>query len=379
MVREPIDIIIRGKDEASPAIDKVTVSLGRLQRAVKLPTEGIKKFSTSVSKATRSSRGRFMELYFSVLGLQFSLMFLNRLITSFTSSIFSATLEATNYSGALAEIDAQNKSAWQGMLVTIGTNEKFAEGLKSVRELINSLVKWFGDFIDKHETLASILGVLAGLLPVVVGFVAALAGLFMVLGSSKLVIGAIANMVSFGGSLGAASAAGLPLIAVVLALVAAIGLLYFAYKNNWFGFRDMIDKMRAFWFAFTQRLKEGWKNVLSDMFIITLTKMINHALGLFKKFYSMFDRILGTHYASSIDEIMSQFERAKNLGTATFQTYYHAKLAEIQAERARTETGEKGETLIVNGLTFNVSSREEVFDILDRMMSSGRELAGDVG
>jgi len=94
---------------------------------------------------------------------------------------------------------------------------------------------------------------LAAAVAAIVGPVILLAGAFAMAISSILEIGAAVGAlgISFGaiagavsaaiGIIGAFVAAAAPIIAIILAIVAVLAVLYLAWKNNWFGIRDIVN------------------------------------------------------------------------------------------------------------------------------------------
>ncbi|ACX72430.1 phage tail tape measure protein, TP901 family [Methanocaldococcus vulcanius M7] len=132
-----------------------------------------------------------------------------------------------------------------------------AQGMATVGKIILMALKPILDIFNKLPTpIKHAIGAFVGLaaaVAAIVGPIILLAGAFAMAISSTLEIvsvigalgisfGAIAGAVSAAiGAIGAFIAAIAPITAPILAIVAVLAVLYLAWKNNWFGIRDIVN------------------------------------------------------------------------------------------------------------------------------------------
>jgi phage-related minor tail protein len=134
-----------------------------------------------------------------------------------------------------------------------------AQGMATVGKIILMVLKPMLDIFTKLPTpVKHAIGAFVGLaaaVAAIVGPILLLAGAFAmaissileivsVIGALGISFGAIAGAVSAAiGALGAFVAAAAPIIAVILAIIGVLAVLYLAWKNNWFGIRDIVNSV----------------------------------------------------------------------------------------------------------------------------------------
>jgi hypothetical protein len=105
------------------------------------------------------------------------------------------------------------------------------------------------------------------------GILAAIGPLITIIGTVMSVVGGLTTFLAGPAAvaIGAVIAPILPIIAIVAAVIAVIGLLYAAWKNNWFGIRDITS-------AAINQIVNFWNNTLLPA-IRTVSDFVGNVLG----------------------------------------------------------------------------------------------------
>ena len=198
--------------------------------------ERVQRDISSVAKETTALGRNFQNLYWNVMGLTFALMGLVWQVGGFVDNVISATLQATEFSGGLAEAKAYMDSATDSFKIWLGTNSAFIEGVKNASSVLAGFISNVQNFLGNHPALLSafttVLVILLKLAPVVM----ALGQFFMFLWSAIRVGQLIIPVIQ--GLIGGLS---LPMLGVGIAVVA----LAIAWKKNFLGIRDITAKIVA--------------------------------------------------------------------------------------------------------------------------------------
>lgn len=231
LAEKTIFLTKRASDMASVNNTSVAEALSAIEQGLRGETEAMRRYASDVTDASIEQYALSKGIKVSVKDMTYqekSLLRMEKIIsdTDVTSGDFKNTIGEVANQQRVMQAEITNSSAKLGTI--------FLPAVKEIQAFLLPLITKIGEWVQLHPKLTAFIvvlgGVLTGLIVVIGGLALAIAGLTTVATAFQISI--------------------LPLILIIGAIVVAIGLLigagyllYKSWKNNWFGIRDITDKV----------------------------------------------------------------------------------------------------------------------------------------
>lgn len=209
-----------------------------------------------------------------LLSIMFFGMALKRTFLGFLESAISTYMKITEGQTAAGKAMLRMQAAWEFF--------KF-----SIVEALTGLIEWFAalvvnilDFLSMHPELMKFIGGFITLLGIIGAIITPVAALGLGLKGLETAFAGLMIVPKIFSAIGAAATFLManPIILAIVAIIAAIVLLYLAWTNNWFGIRD---KLTAVW------------NVLASVFGAVVDWLRNVITGALKFLQNIWNTIWG--------------------------------------------------------------------------------------